>query len=90
MTGKQEGPYKGEETKVEEDKVWHITIIVMFLKSHLCSDEEAWVSVKLKWVKQMSLFLWIPWDILTLQENKLLLECLFEKPPTCILKSAGW
>ncbi len=23
MTGKQEGPYKGEETKVEEDKVWH-------------------------------------------------------------------
>ncbi len=22
MTGKQEGPYKGEETKVEEDKVW--------------------------------------------------------------------
>ncbi len=24
MTGKQEGPYKGEETKAEEDKVWHI------------------------------------------------------------------
>ncbi len=23
MTGKQEGPYKGEETKAEEDKVWH-------------------------------------------------------------------
>ncbi len=22
MTGKQEGPYKGEETKAEEDKVW--------------------------------------------------------------------
>ncbi len=24
MTGKQEGPYKGEETKAEEDKVWHL------------------------------------------------------------------
>ncbi len=24
MTGKQEGPYKGEETKAEEDKVWQI------------------------------------------------------------------
>ncbi len=23
MTGKQEGPYKGEETKAEEDKLWH-------------------------------------------------------------------
>ncbi len=22
MTGKQEGPYKGEETKAEEDKLW--------------------------------------------------------------------
>ncbi len=27
MTGKQEGPYKGEETKAEEDKVWHQYII---------------------------------------------------------------
>ncbi len=24
MTGKQEGPYKGEETKAEEDKLWHL------------------------------------------------------------------
>ncbi len=23
MIGKQEGPYKGEETKAEEDKLWH-------------------------------------------------------------------
>ncbi len=26
MTGKQEGPYKGEETKAEEDKVWQKVI----------------------------------------------------------------
>ncbi len=26
MTGKQEGPYKGEETKAEEDKVWHYVV----------------------------------------------------------------
>ncbi len=24
MTGKQEGPYKGEETKAEEDKLWQV------------------------------------------------------------------
>ncbi len=24
MTGKQEGPYMGEETKAEEDKVWQL------------------------------------------------------------------
>ncbi len=24
MTGKQEGPYKGEETKAEEDKLWQL------------------------------------------------------------------
>ncbi len=25
MTGKQEGPYKGEETKAEEDKLWQLS-----------------------------------------------------------------
>ncbi len=30
MTGKQEGPYKGEETKAEEDKVWHYGNILNF------------------------------------------------------------
>ncbi len=27
MTGKQEGPYKGEETKAEEDKLWQVNSI---------------------------------------------------------------
>ncbi len=42
MTGKQEGPYKGEETKAEEDKVWqsenqHIKVI-----SERSCDTEDW------------------------------------------------
>ncbi len=32
MTGKQEGPYKGEETKAEEDKVWQYGSDVTFFK----------------------------------------------------------
>ncbi len=27
MTGKQEGPYKGEETKAEEDKLWQHQVV---------------------------------------------------------------
>ncbi len=34
MTGKQEGPYKGEETKAEEDKLWqycdYVTIAIRY------------------------------------------------------------
>ncbi len=32
MTGKQEGPYKGEETKAEEDKVWQLYSAYFHLK----------------------------------------------------------
>ncbi len=30
MTGKQEGPYKGEETKAEEDKLWQLQNEISF------------------------------------------------------------
>ncbi len=38
MTGKQEGPYKGEETKAEEDKLWHTVInyILKYIKIENC------------------------------------------------------
>ncbi len=31
MTGKQEGPYKGEETTAEEDKVWQLHFWIKML-----------------------------------------------------------
>ncbi len=41
MTGKQEGPYKGEETKAEEDKVWqfvslHLHVLLSAMIILLC------------------------------------------------------
>ncbi len=30
MTGKQEGPYKGEETKAEEDKLWQYYLPTLY------------------------------------------------------------
>ncbi len=32
MTGKQEGPYKGEETKAEGDKLWQLLIHCILLQ----------------------------------------------------------
>ncbi len=37
MTGKQEGPYMGEETKAEEDKVWQYINFVAPLQN-ICVD----------------------------------------------------
>ncbi len=34
MTGKQEGPYMGEETKAEEDKVWQQSTLIRFLNTY--------------------------------------------------------
>ncbi len=33
MTGKQEGPYKGEETKAEEDKVWQYVCVCVCVRA---------------------------------------------------------
>ncbi len=44
MTGKQEGPYKGEETKAEEDKVWQVDAFVTpYYKKLLCTAFLLWM-----------------------------------------------